>query len=191
MPVIDALPPDQRKAVIDALIAGQSARKVAVMAGVSRQAVDQYKARVILPAVAAAYKLQSDQVSTGDIVRDDSQFKEQSRLAKDVIRGSPLRDRLDIIWTTISASLQEAAAAKNISGVVELSAVCHANLEMLGTLTGELHVNQQQQGVGGSVQIMLGVPREGAVIQQPLITHIHQGETAGAPRLLDVSSDDD
>lgn len=156
--VIDNLPGDVRKQIVNDLMAGVSFRKVSLVAGVTPQAIGKYYRKYIKPAMVAAVKakqFQSDTVTTRE------QVIETGRLARDIVRASPVRERVDYIWDLATETMRKASESNNIAGMVELIDKAHDNIKLLGTLTGELQQNQHPAESQNNVNIILGIPRSG------------------------------
>jgi hypothetical protein len=133
--VIDNLPEVQRRKVVDALLAGQSLRQVSKIAGVSATQVNIYKRKVIMPAISKASQLQSFQ----PLPSDNSQLAtQQTQIARDLVRVSPFRDRLELLWNRTEENLGKAEKAAEYGNAAKLLSVGHKNLELLGRVTGEL-----------------------------------------------------
>lgn len=184
--IIDNLPAALKRQVIDALMAGEKLVKVAAMAGVSSQSMSAYRKRVILPAMKAAMKVQSSEVDTTTI---EGQIQAAGSLARDVVRSSLVRERVNYIWETTCATLTKAANADNIAGTVSLISSAHENIKLLGTLTGELQAHQQDVSQN-NVNIILGIPRSGDT-QAILAAPRHVITALPAHDAADVSPDND
>lgn len=136
--VIDNLPQAQRQKVLDMLLQGKSLRAVAEFAGLSHTSVQDYKRKVVLPAIRAAAKVQALQQvesSSSEMVR------QQTSLTKDIVRSSPFRDRLEQLWGRVDRSLTQAEQNKELGMMAPLLNQAHKNVELLGRVTGELEVS--------------------------------------------------
>lgn len=172
---IDKLPEAQRKKVVDALLAGQSLRKVSKLAGVSHTVVDDYKRRVVLPALATAQKFKEFQ---GVTETSEAQVRDTVTLTRDIVKSSPFRDRLQSLWDRTEKSIERAeqavrvvtdretgrllAVGADVAAIAPLLNQAHKNLEMLGQVTGELaHASS-----GPNVNIQINIPAGSSVRAQ-------------------------
>lgn len=158
IPTIDRMPEAERKKVLDALISGQTLRSISRMTGLSTQAISKYKKKVVLPALrASTYLPNSDQL----VDNGQSRAFQHGTVAKDIVRTSPFRDRVESLWQRSAALLDRAEAAastaQEIASVSTLLNQAHKNLELLGKYTGEL----EQQATGPSVAIQIVCPAGG------------------------------
>lgn len=121
------------------------------IAGVSHTVIQDYKRRVVLPAIQSAQKLQSFQ----PLDRPDSvRAVEQAGLTKDIVRASPFRDRLEKLHGRIENALDRAETSvrvvrdkdtgelvpvgPDVAAIAPIMNQAHKNLELLGRVTGEL-----------------------------------------------------
>ncbi len=163
-PAIDRLPESERKKVLDALIAGETLESIAKRTGISRNAIGRYKRNHLVPALrAATYSPIPD-----GLTRDsNSQITHRGAIAKEIIRTTPFRERLQSMWERAERVMNQAEAAvrvgtnedgETVFGSQDLSVLAplmnqaHKNLEMLGKLTGEL--DQERQGPSIAIQIV-------------------------------------
>lgn len=148
--VIDNLPEAQRRKVVDALLAGQSLRQVASLAGVSATSVRDYRVNILLPAIKTAQQVQAIQ----GLSKPNSELAaEQSTLTRDIVRASPFRERLESLWQRTDKALDKVEKTKDLAPMAPLLNVAHKNCEMLGRATGEL-----EQSAGNAVQIQIVMP---------------------------------
>jgi hypothetical protein len=130
--VIERLPPETRKRVLDMLIAGEPSFKVAAIAKVSRQAIDRYRKRVVRPAVRVALNPHNHTPLETD---SEQYIGAQAMNAQQTAQGSTVRNRVDFVWDKLAGNLQ---AAKSTDDVCKLADRLHASIDRLGILTGEL-----------------------------------------------------
>lgn len=135
---IDSLPSEKRQKVLDMLLRGEPLRDVAVIAGVSHQAIARYKRRVVIPAIRTAAKVQAIEQVSGNSA---SIIESQTRLTKAIVTSSPLRDRMEQLWGRTDRALTQAEKNKELSVIAPLLNQAHKNLELLGRVTGELEVS--------------------------------------------------
>lgn len=156
-PKIDLLDPAIKQMCIDLLLSGEkgAVNRVAKLAGISRQAVGEYKRDHLRPAIKTAAQVMDSQ----GIQRDtENGVSVQSQFARDVIKASPVRKRLEALWLTTEDAIKRASyevvrskdkdgnlvesnvllTGSNAASVAPLLSQAHANLKLLGELTGEL-----------------------------------------------------
>jgi len=162
--VIDNLPKPMREQILTAIMAGESSSKVAKLAGVSRQAIDQYRTRVVRPAIQVAAKVQqSQEVDRATI----SYVRDTAKLAHDIAKASPVRESLDKYRFGLETALERIAAigakpdatAAEIAAIGPVARAAHENLRILGELTGELGNARYSQSGDVNVSVYLNVPR--------------------------------
>jgi hypothetical protein len=156
--VIDGLPQAQRQKVIDALLAGQSLRKVAKLAGVSHTVVDDYKRKVFTPTLNAAQKLNA--------VKELAQSPQEqvvatTTLTRAVLHSDPLLARIAEHQQTVDAAIGFACDNEDPKSVAALISTDLKGLELHARLTGRL---ESQQGPSVAIQIVCP-----AGAQQPTI----------------------
>lgn len=149
---IDKMPDADRQKVLDAIMAGTSLRKIASMVGVSAQAVNNYKHKVVLPALKTARQIQSFQPIAAS---SSQQLTETARLTQDIVRASPFRERLESLWERTDKNLSKAEKAGELGNAAKLIGQGHKNLEILGRATGELEV-----ATGANIAIQIVLPGE-------------------------------
>jgi len=161
---IDNLPEAVRIQVLDMCLDGASLGAIAKVAGCSRQAVCEWRQRNVKPAMETAralQKLQSNQQveprpDDANAVRASTIVKaaETVSLTRDIVKSSPVRDRLEKLWQRIDTSLDRAETAvrtvtdkasgeqvvvgEDLGVMAPLLNQAHKNVEIFGKLTGEL-----------------------------------------------------
>lgn len=148
--VIDNLPEAQRRKVVDALLAGESLRAVAKIAGVSHTQVDRYKRNTVMPALKAAQQVQSLQPLPETNMEA---IRQQAVLTRDIVRASPFRDRLEKLWERTDKALDKVEKTQDLAPMAPLLNQAHKNCEMLGRATGEL-----ESAANNSVAIQIVMP---------------------------------
>ncbi len=140
--VIEKLPEAQRKKVVDALLAGQSLRKVAKIAGVSHTQVDDYKRTKFMPMLQAAQKLNA--------VRElaespEDQITNTSNLTRAALAADPLLSRISRHQATLDAEI--ASATGDARGVAALIGTDLRGIELHAKLTGRLDAPAHQTNI--------------------------------------------
>lgn len=158
--VIDNLPEAQRERILDALLSGEKMADIARELGISRQAVSDYRRRVVKPAVKVARKLQESEPAQQHMqmttLRDSNKVdtRKVASLTKQVVKASPFRDRLEALWGRTDRALDRAenavrtvtdretgelvAVGPDVAAIAPVLNQAHKNLELLGRVTGEL-----------------------------------------------------
>jgi hypothetical protein len=133
--VIDSLPPAQHRKVIDALLAGKSLRKVALLAGVSHTVVDDYKRRTFLPTLQAAQKINA----VKELAQSpEQQIVETTTLTRASLAADPILSRIAHHQKTIDAAIVDASAEKKGRDIAALISTDLKGLELDAKLTGRL-----------------------------------------------------
>lgn len=147
--VIDNLPEVQRRKVLNAIIEGKSLRAVASIVGCSHTVVQDYKRKVVMPAMKKAQQLQSFQpLPESNAVA----LQQQASLTRDIVQTSPFRDRLENLWERTTKALDRAEETKELAPMAPLLNQAHKNVELLGRVTGELEV---QAAANVAIQIVM------------------------------------
>jgi transcriptional regulator with XRE-family HTH domain len=172
-PVIETLPPLQKKKVLDAILAGQSLRKVAKLAGVSHTVIADYKRRVVYPALKTAAKIQEVQgipETGGEIIQ------ESANLTRAVIAADPILSRMEQRRLDRERLLKTAEDSADLRGWAAIDRNDISATELEARLTGRL----DSQPTGGQVAVVVlpvaGLPGPAAPVAQVL--------PAGAVRFL-------
>ena len=162
---IDKLPETQRQLVLNAMLEGQPARKVAAIAGISRQAVCLYKKNRFLPSLRASMQAASNhQVTNTDGINNEPTIQRTVELTRGVISSSPfraqlasLKDRterlLDCAESGIRARDDGKPNTADAAACAPLIAQAHKNVELLGRATGEL-----EQAAGPQIAVQIVIP---------------------------------
>jgi|SRR5581483_5628499 len=178
--IINELPESTRSKVLDALLAGASLRECAKIGGVSHEAVKTYKQNVFLPAVHKARQIQALQ---GLPTSDTQKAIEHISLTRDVIQTSPLRDRLQFLWSESEDAVKRAKRAvrvvkdpasgelvpvgPDVAAIAPVLNQAHKNCELLGRVTGEL---ESAPSANIAVQIVMpGAPQNPPAAELPYI----------------------
>lgn len=157
---IDNLPEAERLSIIDELLSGVKMSAIADRLNISRQAVSDYRRKVVGPAVKVARKLQQVEQPQRDApiaIARAHNIEETSKVAaltKQVVQASPFRDRLESLWGRTDRALDRAenavrtvtdretgelvAVGPDVSAIAPILNQAHRNIEMLGKVTGEL-----------------------------------------------------
>lgn len=137
-PVIDTHPDKQK--IVNAILAGLPLRKVAEMAGVSRQTVNVYRRKVLRPALQAAIKVRENQSVTNDVAQ---QVAETATLANHIATGDPLLSRLESRGPVIDRNIDRADKSSDFKGLSGLLRADRDHVELIARLTGRLDAPQQ------------------------------------------------
>lgn len=163
---IDNLPENKRRKVLDALLRGESLRKVAKMAGVSHTVVSDYKRKVMIPALKTAQQFKENQPLPET---RGQHLAETANLTRDIVKASPFMERHEFLWGKVTQGIEKAENAvrvvtdretgqlmsvgPDVGVLAPLLNQAHKNLELLGQVTGEL-----QQAPQAQTNIMIVVP---------------------------------
>lgn len=167
--VIDKLPQADRKKVIDALIAGQSLRKVAKLAGVSHTVVDDYKRKVFTPTLMAAQKLNAVKALAQT---PQEQVVATTSLTRAALHSDPLLSRIAEHQQTIDAAIGFACNNEDPKSVAALVSTDLKGLELHARLTGRLDSTPQNQV---NIQIVCPVSPGAPAVEQEAVTTIDIG----------------
>ena len=133
------------------MLAGQTLGSLSVICGLSKQALNMYKQRIIKPAMRMAINMPA-----GSGLH--SRIQDNVALTGDIIRTSLVRQRLEDIWTDTREITAKAKAASettsDFAACATLLNQAHKNIEILGKLTGEL----TERPSGPSIAIQIVVP---------------------------------
>ncbi len=161
---IDLLPPATKAAVIDGILAGGSLRDIGKIAGVSAATVMRYRDKVILPSLGVKRsKLNSpitvETPATGAtlpaIPMSTQDITVQRASTKDVMRASPVKERLEKLYGRTDRLLDRAEGNDKLVGLSPgLLNQAHKNVEMLAKLTGELQDGRGGGGPAVAIQIV-------------------------------------
>ena len=135
--VIDNLPEAKRQQIIDALLAGESLRKVAGRLGISHVQVGAYKRKVIVPAVRTAQKLQALQPVADNAV---SQTVSTVSLTRATIAAAPFVDRINKHRATVDAKMVDADGRTAASLISADLKGLELEARITGLLDGPSHV---------------------------------------------------
>ena len=152
---IDKLPETQRQLVLNAMLEGQPARKVAAIAGISRQAVCLYKKNRFLPSLRASMQAASNhQVTNTDGINNEPTIQRTVELTRGVISSSPFRAQLASLKERTERALDKVERDdKRLALMAPLIAQGHKNVELLGRATGEL-----EQAAGPQIAVQIVIP---------------------------------
>ena len=152
---IDKLPETQRQLVLNAMLEGQPARKVAAIAGISRQAVCLYKKNRFLPSLRASMQAASNhQVINTDGINNEPTIQRTVELTRGVISSSPFRAQLASLKERTERALDKVERDdKRLALMAPLIAQGHKNVELLGRATGEL-----EQAAGPQIAVQIVIP---------------------------------
>lgn len=156
-PVIDTHPDKQK--IVNAILAGLPLRKVAEMAGVSRQTVNVYRRKVLRPALRAAIKVRENQAVTSDAAQ---QVAETAELTNHIATGDRLLSRLESRDAVVDRNIRKADKASDFKGLSSLLRADRDNMELHARLTGRLDSGTVNKT---AVIICLGAPGEAAPAQ--------------------------
>ena len=153
--IVDKHP--QRQLIIDGILAGRSLRAISasITPTVSAMALQRYKSLIMKPVLmgkSAPISIPIQHVA-GDSVQSVTR-------AVTVAESSPVRDRVQATWDRIDRGLSKAEARGEDIALSPLLSQAHKNIELLGTLTGEL-----QQAGSASIQVQLVISTSAA--EQP------------------------
>jgi transcriptional regulator with XRE-family HTH domain len=133
---VDNLPEALRRQVVDALLAGESLRTVAKLAGCSHLAISDYKKRIVVPAIEKAQRIQNLHQPE---LSGFPQASSQTALTRDIIRTDPFRERLEALWSRTNEALDASAPGTQYFNLfANILNQAHKNLELLGRVTGDL-----------------------------------------------------
>lgn len=167
---IDKLPLTQKQAVIDAILRGESLRKVAALAGCSAMVVSRFRDNVVLPSLGTHRPghdpLQPRQPSTSDTPAPkqcpDSPLAVSKDETKLIARASPVRQRLQHLWEKTDKFIGQVDGKDRTAP--GLLAQAHKNIELLAKVTGEI---DSRAGSGPSIAVQIVMPATSA---EPAIT---------------------
>jgi transcriptional regulator with XRE-family HTH domain len=172
-PVIETLPPQQKKKVLDAILAGQSLRKVAKLAGVSHTVIADYKRRVVHPALKTAAKIQEVQgipETGGEIIQ------ESANLTRAVIAADPFVSRIQKQYDHLDEGYRLAREARDPRAIAAVASADSRANELHAKLEGRLDSQPTGSQVAVVVLPVAGLPGPAAPVPQVL--------PAGAVRFL-------
>jgi len=136
--VIDSHP--HRKEIIDALLSGKPLAKIASIAGISKQAVHNYKVKTLKPALATAAIAQKALALTSDPAEQTGQV---IGLTRSIAQAAPIIDRLYRRQALREKWAIKAENKEDYRTLTNLDACEHRDIRLECELTGLL-VNQQQ-----------------------------------------------
>ena len=177
----------KKQEIIDAILAGDSLRKVSKMAGVSHMAVQNFR-RKIQPSVARAAALADLEAFANkalgetkqDVQAQANHIKELTRAVADADTSVLWRSRADSLWNRGDKFLSDAELARKVyhdkdgnpvfdgadfSAITGVMNQLHRNLELTGRAWGVL---REDQAAGVHVENMLVVlPRADRPVLEP------------------------
>lgn len=149
MPVSAVESHPQRQKIIDGILSGMSVRKVAasISPALDFNVIQRYKHSVVKPVL---LRKLSENKSVNAVSRDATQMAIRAEVVQ-----SPVRDRVEKLWSRIERGLDK---AEDLPGgaispfLAPLLSQAHKNVELQGTLSGEL-----QQAGSTNIQVQLVV----------------------------------
>jgi hypothetical protein len=173
---IDLLPAAKKQAVIEAILNGIPLRRIAEMAGCNFNSVKRYRDEKVLPTLqskpereftaalkkrAKAPAVQAPQavhVSQNNAIHPDTKsitpLESAESTARQIVRASPVRERLQKLWERTDGYLDKIAADDELLGLASgLLNQAHKNVELLAKVTGEIARGEHATNV--SVNIVM------------------------------------
>ncbi len=160
---VDALPPATRAAVIDGILKGAKFRDIAKICGLSAATILRYRDKVVLPSLQVQPgKQPMRQATSHETVAVPTSIPLSRHVpalqpiaTQDVMRTSPVRDRVQSLWATTHKAVRKASGDdKHFGALPGLLNQAHKNVEMLAKLTGELQDGRGGGGPAVAIQIV-------------------------------------
>jgi len=189
-----------RKKIIDAMLAGESDRKIAKMAGVSHVAVNAYRREVLQPQLETAAKAHKFSKLAEKIGAEPEEAGQVAALTQELVKSNPFLERTQVLWNECLDGVRDAKEAVKVHHKADGSVVfdgrdfaalaamlnqAHRNLELFGRGAGLL----RDDAAGTNItQMLVFLPR---IECSP--THDGEGPALAAQPLaaniLDVTDD--
>jgi hypothetical protein len=155
------LPAAKKQAVIEAILNGIPLRRIAEMAGCNFNSVKRYRDEKVIPQlqsqpereftaavkkrakVPAVQAPQAIHVSQNNAIHHDTKsitpLESAENTARQIVRASPVRERLQKLWERTDGYLDKIAADDELLGLASgLLNQAHKNVELLAKVTGEI-----------------------------------------------------
>lgn len=177
----------KRDAINDALLAGQSLRKVASLAGVSHMAIRDYKAKVLIPSLMTAAKAKKIQ-AMAEIAESGggnaAEVLEMTRAVASAANNAPWFDRHEKLWQLNLEALEDSKRARKIINTTEGQVIDGKDFSAFNATLANAYKAQEQFGKATGV---LADKDQGNVTNNLLMVVMPRG---GMPELQEVPAID-